>query len=140
MTDLDENKQVIRGAFEALNSRDREAFVGIHTKDCLLHNHNEEVRGIDAITEQQFEIFDGFPDMRYNRKEILAEGDLVACRWQVSGTHEGTFESIPPTDQRVEVTASGIFRLRDGKVAEVWLNYDRLGMMEQLGVIEPPET
>lgn len=132
------NKELVRRVFETLNDRDFDAFAATHASDVVLHDHEEEFHGVDAAVEHERTIYDAFPDMEYRLEDILAEDDLVACRWTVAGTHEGEFEGIPPTNEAVEIPASGLMRVDDGEIAEVWLNYDRLGMLQQLGVVEPP--
>jgi predicted ester cyclase len=55
-------------------------------------------------------------------------------RWTSRGTHEGELMGIAPTGKRIDVTAVGIWRVSEGKIAEAWLVFDALGMMQQLGV------
>ncbi len=59
-------------------------------------------------------------------------------RWTASGTHQGELMGIAPTGNRAAVTGITISRIADGKIAEDWVNWDTLGMMQQLGVISPP--
>jgi steroid delta-isomerase-like uncharacterized protein len=80
-----------------------------------------------------------FPDFYSTIDDQIAEGDGVATRWTMHGTHEGEFRGIAPTGKQITVTAIGIFRFSDGKVVESWDNFDQLGMMRQLGVVLPPE-
>lgn len=130
------NKELFRRSIESLNNRDQGAFAETHTEDVVLHDHDEDLHGIEAAIEHEWTIYDAFPDMEYSLEHILAEDDLVAGRWIVSGTHEGEFEGIPPTGEEVEVPASGLFQVENGKISEVWLTYDRLGLLQQLGVVE----
>jgi steroid delta-isomerase-like uncharacterized protein len=80
-----------------------------------------------------------FPDVWVNVSNIVAEDDKVGCRWTSTGTHEGDLFGIPPTGQKVEVTATVFYRVEDGRLAEGWINRDDLGMMRQLGVVPTPE-
>jgi len=61
-------------------------------------------------------------------------------RHRLEGTHEGPFQGIPPTGRRVSVSGIDIQRWSDGKLQDLWLNADFLGMLQQLGVIPQPET
>ena len=83
--------------------------------------------------------FQGFPDWQETIDDVVAEGDKVVIRVTGSGTHQGDFQGIPPTGNRVLATGMGIGRLEDGRIAETWAEYDALGMMRQLGVIPPPD-
>jgi steroid delta-isomerase-like uncharacterized protein len=68
----------------------------------------------------------------------LAEGDKVVTRYTWSGTHQGEYYGIPATGKRVNWTSTVTFRVTDGKIREAWLNSDRLGLMQQLGVVPTP--
>jgi predicted ester cyclase len=70
----------------------------------------------DVITKMRR----AFPDLHFELHHILAEGDMVASRSTMTGTHEGRFEigpfrDIPPTSRRVEVAHMHFFRWVDGK-------------------------
>jgi steroid delta-isomerase-like uncharacterized protein len=79
-----------------------------------------------------------FPDMKASVQDVIAEGDKVALRYLMSGTHKGEFMGIPPTNRRLELTSICILRLADGKVAEMWVENNSLIMMMQLGVVPLP--
>ncbi len=79
-----------------------------------------------------------FPDVHMDVEDMIAEGDKVVARVSVSGTHQGEFMGIDPTGNRVTITGIDILRIVDGKVVEHWGNFDDLGMLQQLGVMEQP--
>jgi steroid delta-isomerase-like uncharacterized protein len=79
-----------------------------------------------------------FPDASMTVEDALADGDKVICRWTLRGTHTGPFGSIPPTGRRVRVTGINITRIVGGKIVEHWANFDNLGLLQQLGVFQPP--
>jgi len=74
-----------------------------------------------------------FPDLRFDIEMIIAEGDLVAARWTAEGTNSGPWGRQPATGRRARFSGVNIFRIQDGKVAEIWNHRDDLGLMEQLG-------
>lgn len=76
-----------------------------------------------------------FPDVRWTIDDMVAEGDRVAMRLTMTGTHRGEFFGIPPTGRRVEVGGTHIVRIQDDRVAEHWGHNDDLGLMRQLGAI-----
>lgn len=76
-----------------------------------------------------------FPDSQFTVGAIIAEGDLVAVRWSVGGTHQGTLEGLAATGKQVNLTGTTTMRIVRGKVAEMWNNWDALGMLQQLGVV-----
>ena len=78
------------------------------------------------------------PDIWVTVDRLAAEGDRVACRWTSTGTHQGELFGIPPTGAKVNVTATVLYRVEDGKLKEGWINRDDVGLMRQLGVIPSP--
>jgi predicted ester cyclase len=81
-----------------------------------------------------------FPDLHFEFGPQVAEDELVATRWTARGTHSGPLDKMEPTGKTVEVTGMFLERLAGGKIVESWVEYDRLGLLRQLGVIpdEPP--
>jgi len=73
-----------------------------------------------------------FPDIRIQIAETVSEGDMLACRCVVTGTHLGEGLAIPPTGKRVEFTGMVFIRLRDGRGIEAWNNFDLVGLREQI--------
>ena len=67
--------------------------------------------------------------------EMIAEGDRVMVQWTFNGTHQGEFNSLAPTGKPVSYSGINIFRIADGKIAEVWDIFDRLWLWQQLGVL-----
>ncbi len=77
----------------------------------------------------------GFPHYHHKIEDQIAEGDKVATRLTLYGTHTGNFRGIPPTGKQVTIAGINIVRIVDGKVVEAWANADNLGLMQQLGII-----
>ncbi len=75
---------------------------------------------------------EAFPDLHIDIEDLIAERDRVATRLSFSGTHLGDFRGIAPTERSVLFTATRIYRLADGKIAETWANQDALGLLQQL--------
>ncbi len=80
-----------------------------------------------------------FPDLHLTIEDMIAEGDKVVMRSTWSGTHQGEFMGISATGRRVTVSAIDISRVADGRIVEHWEQSDALGLMQQLGVVSPPE-
>jgi steroid delta-isomerase-like uncharacterized protein len=76
-----------------------------------------------------------FPDHRFDVEDVAADGETVALRGTMTGTHEGELLGIAPTGKRVAAQQSHWFRVEDGKIAEHWAVRDDLVMMRQLGVM-----
>ena len=76
-----------------------------------------------------------FPDMRLTIEDITAEGETVTARWSCKGTHKGDLNGIAPTGKQFAITGISVARFASGKMVEGWVNWDALGMMQQLGVV-----
>lgn len=76
-----------------------------------------------------------FPDLQLTVEDQIAEGDKVVTRMTTSGTQRGAFGPIPPTGRRVSVETVDIARIADGKIVESWGLDDRLGLLQQLGIV-----
>ena len=76
-----------------------------------------------------------FPDLRLTIEDVIAEGQTVMARWSCRGTHKGDLSGIAPTGKQFNISGVTIARLSNGKMAEGWVNWDALGLMQQLGVV-----
>lgn len=76
-----------------------------------------------------------FPDIHFTVHDLIAENDRVAVYWTWEGTQRGFFNNIPPTERRVRQEGMVIYRLENGKVTEARPIFDRMGVLQQLGVL-----
>jgi predicted ester cyclase len=76
-----------------------------------------------------------FPDIRLTIEDMLAEGETVVARWSCRGTHKGELNGIAPTGKQFNITGISIARFTNGKMFEGYINWDALGLMQQLGVV-----
>lgn len=83
-------------------------------------------------------VFAAFPDVAATIEDVIAEDDRVVVRKMWRGTHEGTFMGVAPTGRSVQFEGIVIWRIEKGKLAERWAQIDRLGLMQQLGVVPGP--
>jgi steroid delta-isomerase-like uncharacterized protein len=67
-------------------------------------------------------------------EEMVAEGDAVAVRYTMRGTHRGDFAGVPPTGKAVVAQSMAFYRLADGQIGEERAHLDMLGILQQLGV------
>jgi steroid delta-isomerase-like uncharacterized protein len=135
---LEDNKQLVRRLCDVFNTGNLNVIDEVATEDFVLHHATDRDIPSREMYKQTFGLTrNAFPDMRLVIDDIFAEGDKVACRWTVSGTHQGEYQGIPPTNNKVVVSGNNIFRIANGKVAEIWSRSNTLGMMQQLGVIPP---
>jgi steroid delta-isomerase-like uncharacterized protein len=75
----------------------------------------------------------GFPDIQWTLEEMIAEGDNVAARFTMSGTHQGNFFGVPPTGKKIAVQAMNFYRWSDGQIVGERGQPDLLGLLQQIG-------
>jgi len=75
-----------------------------------------------------------FPDLHFTNEQMIAEGDMVAHRYTMHGTHTGSFLGLPPTGRAITMRGIDLLRFVDGKVVDRWARTDDLGLMQQLGL------
>lgn len=124
-------------------SADRHAAAAeILASDFRWHNEHlpEAYRGsAEGVVEFARALRAAYPDYELLHRDTLAEGDRVAVRWEFVGTNRGELLGVPPTDRRVRVSGIDWFRVVDGRITDLWQEFDVMGWMQQLGVVPAPE-
>jgi steroid delta-isomerase-like uncharacterized protein len=130
----EKNKDFVRANTEDFwNKHNIAAYDKYYTTDFIIHHADgDQNREQDKKLCQAF--FSAFPDLHLTLNDLVAEGDKVAF-WTANCTHKGEFMGIPATGKRIEFKGIDVYRIADGKIAEVWASGDYLGMMQQLGAI-----
>ena len=80
-------------------------------------------------------VLQAFPDVHASILDLIAEGDKVVERTEAGGTHKGEFNGVPPTGRPVKWSELHVYRIENGKIAELWSEIDFMGMMTQMGAI-----
>jgi predicted ester cyclase len=139
---LDDNKAMAHRFFGVQDVGELALVDTVVSADCIFHmpDKADNVEGPGQLKAHIAEQRMAFPDIRHSVEDTVAEGDKVAVRLTVRGTHEGEYGGIAPTGGQVVFTVVGILRISGGKVAEGWFDYDALGFMQQLGMeLRPKE-
>ena len=134
----EENKELVRRYLKAFNDRDHDTLSEVLAEDVVEHGVSDELRGLEDIMDFLDTHFEIFPDYTGSTEAVIAEGDTVVVRYSASGTHTGEYQGIDPTGHTVEWTGVGIYRVEDDEIADIWLEEDRLGLLEQLEVVDRP--
>lgn len=137
-TSEDANKDLVRRYLNAFNDRDHETLAELLAEDVVEHGIHDELHGVDEIVDFLGAHFETFPDYSGTTDAMVAEGDTVAVRYRVSGTHTDKYRDVGPTGHTVEWTGMAMYRIENGRIAEVWLEENRLGLLEQLEAVDPP--
>ena len=134
-----ENKALIRRWFDEVWNQGREDLIDeLRAPDTVATGLAEG--GTPAQGSAPFKAFFSnlratLPDLHVTLEEMLAEGDKVAVRFSIEGTHYGDAMGVPPTGQRVRFGGISIARIAGGKIAEAWNNLDQLGLLMQIGAL-----
>jgi steroid delta-isomerase-like uncharacterized protein len=135
----EQNKAIVR-QFEALfNEKRVDLADGFVARDYIDHGAlPSQAPGLDGAKQKWAMFIAAMPDLHVPIEDMVAEGNKVVVRWTAEGTHRGELLGIPPTGKRLRFSGISIYHLADGKVVEVWEQFDRLSLMQQLGVAPPP--
>lgn len=132
------HKETVRRFFgRVLSEGDLDAIEELFSPDYLDHDplDEQDTEGQEGVRADVSMYRSAFPDFQATVEDQLAEGDRVATRVTVRGTHGGEFQGIPPTQNEAEVTGIVIHRFADRRIAEAWWNWDALGLLQQIGAI-----
>jgi steroid delta-isomerase-like uncharacterized protein len=137
---LDTNTRIARRVPEDIATEGRlDLIEEVFAADAVEHGFmGQEFRGHDEMRANLAAVLDAFPDFEAVVEDVVAEGDTVAMRVTLSGTHEGEFMGVSPTGRRFEVPNMVFTRIEDARIAERWIQTDSLGMMTQLGLVDLP--
>jgi steroid delta-isomerase-like uncharacterized protein len=136
----EENKSIVRRFFEVGPSKgDLNAADKLLAFSFTLHGPLACSPGIQGINEVIIACRAAFEDLNVAVEDMVAEGDKVAVRFTAHGIHKGDFNGLPPTDKPIAMTGIEIFRIEDGKIAEIWGEANLMGLMQQLGSFSPAE-
>ncbi len=131
---LQRNKDIVNRYFdEWVNRGDPAVADELIATNLVLRNPPEIIRGLAEDKTRMAAFHKVFPDARYSVDDMVAEGDRVVVRWTLRGTQSGEYKGRPATGKTFTATGISILRLARGKIQEITVNMDRLGMMQQLG-------
>ncbi len=130
---LEDNKEVVRRLYDAFSTGDLKAMEDVLASDVVdLTPKEGQAPGADGFKERITEFRTGFPDLNLTIETIIAEGDRVAERVTIRGTHRGDFLGVPATGKQVTADMMGFNQLVEGKIVERGRIIDFFGMMQQL--------
>ncbi len=137
----EQNKKVVRRFYEVVFDKKRVDL----TNDLFAWDYVDHAPapgqspGLEGAQQKWAMVIAATPDLHVQIEDIVAEGDRVVVRWTYEGTHRGPLMGIPPTGKHFRTSGISISRLAEGKIAENWDEVDRLGWLQQLGVIPAPK-
>jgi predicted ester cyclase len=135
--DADASRAVVERFYaEVLRGHDLDAMAELASGHILIHPTAMPCEagfyGIDGAGAWLGEQWASFPDLTTADDFTIAQGDIVVVRWTARGTSQGRFLILPPTSKTVEYTGVSMYRVEEGKIAEIWETRNTLGIMLQL--------
>ena len=131
---VDSNKETMRSFFgEVLSQGKVDILEQIATVDFRYHDGDHHVTSAAEMKDLIKGYRVSFPDLQANIEDILGEGDKIATRVRFTGTHNGELRGVAPTGLPVTFTLTMVSRFRGDKIAEVWINWDALTVLQQIG-------
>jgi steroid delta-isomerase-like uncharacterized protein len=141
--ELDANKDLVREFTEATNAADWDGLAEIVTEDLIRHSagtSGPSVTSRDEFIDLQKGFLTSFPDQHVRLEQLVAEKNFVSARATYSGTQTGPMGDFPATGKQVQAPFLALFRIESGKIAELWVEWDNLAMLKQLGLFPQSRT
>jgi steroid delta-isomerase-like uncharacterized protein len=136
-----ENARAAVKFFEAINGHDLSRY-----SELLSPDFRSDQPGAAALMNEEqnnayTQVFiDAFPDLNFDIRQTIAQGDFVAVNWVASGTHKGGLKTptgavLPATGKRAIVPGSSTYQFKGGKIVHVWNHWDMVTLLAQLALM-----
>lgn len=131
------NKRIMHRFTEFINSASEKLAAEVISPDAIFHvpERTHPVRGPAGYLTIIGMMRAGFPDIHWTLEEMIAEGDKVAARFTMRGTHQGTFIGVPPTGKKIEVQAMNFYLFSNGQIVEKHGQPDLFELLQQIGAV-----
>jgi predicted ester cyclase len=136
------NADIVRSIIEAYDRQDFDAAAPL-VEHCTKHTPVGTFSGWGEIQHFVAGFYQAFPDLEHNIVDLIQDGDTVATRVLLTGTHTGPLVSpdgqqVPPTGRSISMPSLTIVALRDGKPVDWYVSFDQMTMLAQLGLVPEP--
>jgi len=132
-TQHDQHRSLYLSYLEACNAHDLDRMATFYTSTIKI---NDVPMDPAAVAAQFAPLISAFPDWHWEERNLAIDGDLIALHFTVTGTHRGSFEGIEATGRRVTISEFTLYRVENGRFAEVWDLADLDALMKQIGHAE----
>jgi len=138
---VEQNRTIVRRYLEeAVSKGSMSAIETYVSRDIVFTSPYtpQPINGIEGFKQMIGMLHAAFPDLKIHEEDALCEGNTVATRWFATGTHRGDFMGHKPSGRQFKISGQSIYRIKDRKIVEGWVNDDSLGILQQLGIIPVP--
>ncbi|NGX58004.1 MAG: hypothetical protein K940chlam3_00905 [Chlamydiae bacterium] len=122
---------------EVFSGGDLDALDSLIANNIKLHDPSAKnfKGGIEAFRDREEMYTHAFPNKTLTIDEIYGSSDTVTVRWTAKGTHDRDLPGVPSTGKKFTVTGTSLFKYKNGKIIEIWQNWDEFGLLNQLGAL-----
>ena len=132
---IEANKALIRRVYELSTQKDVAKLFELYDPGYIEHLRNGD-QSLEQLKAGISIIFAALPDLKFTVEDMVAEGDKVAYRVTITGTHTGgPCMGVAPSGKKIEMRNTSIKRIANGRLAESWGTLDTVSAMRQLGLI-----
>lgn len=134
-----DNIATIRTLFEHLDRQDWDTAKTAFADDYVVHmSGNPHPMTADEFIGLGQTFYTAIPDLTHAIDAAVVDGDDVAIRLTITGTHQHELMGVPGSGRAVSLGSFNFYRFRDGKIAEQWVLLDAQGLMQQIGALPAP--
>jgi predicted ester cyclase len=131
-----ENVEALQQAALRFKTRDLEGHLKLYSDAVIHHGFSSRIRpGVAGLRDHYNGLLKGFPDMRIEIDDIIAQGEKVVHRFMFFGTHKGEFLGFAPTGKQVRAAGVHIHLFRNGQAIEVWQILDTFAFLSEIGAV-----
>lgn len=134
-----ENVAAIESAVAQMNAGNVDGYLELYADDLTVHGYPPGVEGKAGVSEFYRSFRSGFSDFELTIEDVLTDGDKVAGRYTIRGTHSGELMGVPGSGNKVELDGQSFFRFENGRVVERWQAMDAVPLLIQIGAMPAPE-
>jgi predicted ester cyclase len=142
--EMGEAADVLVRELKAVNERDGRTIAASFTAECIKLVPGARLHGGEQVAAWCSGLFEAFPDFKVTVTRVVENGPYASVSGIVTGTHDGNLRTpngdIPPTGRHAELPFSETAEVRDGAMVSVQLYFDRLELLEQLGIVPAPAS
>jgi predicted ester cyclase len=129
----EQNKEIVKYALQLYDEKNFAERDKLFSPETIYHAPGGKEYSLLGYREEfGIHFYTAFPDLSHTIEEILADGDKVILRLTDYGTHLGEFMGIPPSGKKVTWPVTSIYRLTEGIVQELWIEFDLLSLKQKL--------
>ncbi|HEY4286980.1 MAG TPA: ester cyclase [Puia sp.] len=133
MSTIQKNKETISAIYnDGFNKRNLQLLQDLISPEYV---GADGKKGSASFEAPLIALIKGLPDVQWEIQELFGEGDKLAVRWKIYGTHTSVFTGFPPTGNRVSSDGMAIFEFEAGKIIRITMQTDRLGFLQQINVL-----